>query len=826
MSDNIPTAVASSLINNDTTPPYKDEQQVTRLAMCEEEQAGPSGHSQQETLQQQKQNGQVQQQDEDIDATPVSQNLREYLSACHSMTQAAQSLTLDPCASDNATLAPEGKVYPQRIVPSPNFMEKQRGVWSSLMPHKDSSLLQKFFPSIEQVHNQYFAMEPINGRMALCVSERMGTSSAVITLLQQVMEDAVLKKAVGLEGKLTYGPLEGDPALSAPDESSFEYDLPGFQRHCSLCVYSNVNSGRPVPAVAIEYRPSDLPLVQEVTAALAEEITPLSDVIGKEDESFTFDSSSKQTMTAIITQLYDCMVRCGVTYGYVYTGVAIIFLEIQEDPSVVHCFVSVPDDDVSVQEESGVYFSAVGQIFAFMIRAMQAGRISNKWRNKAVNLDVWRTDYGEVLLNMPPLPSPRSSSPATSDGDEELVDEDTEYDQDELDDELLDDELLDDDVDEDYEEESYVAVEIRFKFSPDGFLVPEDDVGKPAEEADNAQSDDEDAIVDDGRRTAWIGKDDRIIVSEVRRREYCTQECLLGLTSGAPLDTSCPNIHMHGDKHLDNVEFLKLVQEQLALARGTGSNCIYLQLSGSMGDLFKVTLATRGYTFVVKAVMQENVSRLLREGDMYTRLKGLQGGCIPVYLGILQLTLPFQHDAKQYTHFMLLSWAGRPVKNYWGSPCNRGFVSSTQRAYTELHDAGIIHRDAKLGNMLYNPQLDRIMLVDFERSSAYRCRLKQAQLGKADGNDNLDDEERNRGSDHECDGDCELLVDEVEHEDFGNSTDEEMCDACRHTYGSSSGGLRRVSKCENLRKEFEAASGHELSRAVNVMSCFAHKCYY
>ncbi|ETS03515.1 hypothetical protein M419DRAFT_56630, partial [Trichoderma reesei RUT C-30] len=578
--------------------------------------------------------------------------LREYLSACHSMTQAAQSLTLDPCASDNATLAPEGKVYPQRIVPSPNFMEKQRGVWSSLMPHKDSSLLQKFFPSIEQVHNQYFAMEPINGRMALCVSERMGTSSAVITLLQQVMEDAVLKKAVGLEGKLTYGPLEGDPALSAPDESSFEYDLPGFQRHCSLCVYSNVNSGRPVPAVAIEYRPSDLPLVQEVTAALAEEITPLSDVIGKEDESFTFDSSSKQTMTAIITQLYDCMVRCGVTYGYVYTGVAIIFLEIQEDPSVVHCFVSVPDDDVSVQEESGVYFSAVGQIFAFMIRAMQAGRISNKWRNKAVNLDVWRTDYGEVLLNMPPLPSPRSSSPATSDGDEEL-------------------------------------------------------------------SDDEDAIVDDGRRTAWIGKDDRIIVSEVRRREYCTQECLLGLTSGAPLDTSCPNIHMHGDKHLDNVEFLKLVQEQLALARGTGSNCIYLQLSGSMGDLFKVTLATRGYTFVVKAVMQENVSRLLREGDMYTRLKGLQGGCIPVYLGILQLTLPFQHDAKQYTHFMLLSWAGRPVKNYWGSPCNRGFVSSTQRAYTELHDAGIIHRDAKLGNMLYNPQLDRIMLVDFERSSAY-----------------------------------------------------------------------------------------------------------
>ncbi|TFB03756.1 hypothetical protein CCMA1212_004823 [Trichoderma ghanense] len=818
MSDNIPTAVAASLVKTDTTP-HKDEQQEALLAMREKTQGDSSGHSQQEPLHQQKHKGQDQQQDKDFDATPTCQNLREYLSACHSMNQAAQSLTIDSCASENTTLAPEGKVYPQRIVPSPDFMEKQRGVWDALLPHKDSSLLQKMFPSIEQVHNEYFALGPINGRMALCVSERMGTSASVITLLQQVMDDAVLKQAVALHGELTYGPLEGDPALRALDESSFEYDLPGFQRHCSLCVYSNINSGRPVPAVAIEYRPSDLPMVQEITAALAEEITPQSDVIGKEDESFTFDSSSKQTVTATITQLYDCMIRCGVTYGYVYTGGAIIFLEIQEDPSIVHFYVSVPDDDVSIQDESGVYFSAVGQIFAFMIRAMQAGRIPTEWHNKAANLDVWKSDYSEVLRNMPSHPSPRSSSPATSDGDEEMVDQDTEYDEEGEDGEVLDDV---DDVDDDLEEESYVAIEIRLKLSPDGFLVPEDDVGEQAEQADQPQSDSEDAIQDDGRRTLWI-KDDRIIVSEIRRREYCTQECLLGLTNGAPLDTGCPNVRMHGEKHLGNIEFLKLVQEQLTVARSTGSNCIYLHLSGSLGVLFKVTLASRGYTFVVKAVMEENVPRLLREGDMYTRLKELQGGCIPVYLGILQLNLPFWHDAKQYTHFMLLSWAGRPVKHYWGSPCNRGFVTSTQRAYTELHSAGIIHRDAKLRNMLYNPQSDRIMLVDFERSSAYRCRLKQAHHRSVHANDDVDDEQRNGGSDHECDGDCELLVEEVEEEEVGDSSDDEMCDSSSHTHSSSGGGLRRVGKCENLRKEFEAASGRELSRAVNLMSCFARK---
>ncbi|KAL6871323.1 hypothetical protein J3F83DRAFT_656835 [Trichoderma novae-zelandiae] len=824
MSDNVPTAVASSIIKDGSTA-RQDKQQEAQSAMLEQELGESSDSSQKEPLPQQKQKDKHQQQDKDGDAAPSLQNLREYLSACHSMTQAAQSLTNDSCSSENTTLAPEGKVCPQRIVPSPDFAEKQRGVWKMLLADKHFGLLQKMFPSVEQVHDEYFAMEPSNGHLTLCVLERMGVSTAVMTLLQQVMDDDVLKQATRLQGEVTYGPLEGDPALSALDESSFEYDLPGFQRHCSLCVYSNINSGRPVPAVAIEYRPSDLPMVQEITAALTEEIALQRDVIGKEDESFTFDSSSKQIVTATITQLYDCMIRCGVPYGYVYTGGAIIFLEMEEDPSIVNVHVSVPDDDVYAQEESGVYFSAVAQIFAFMIRAMQAGRISPEWQHKAANLDVWKSDYSDVLLNMPLRLIARSPSPATSDSDEDMIDGDTEYDEDDGDDGDEVDEVDEfEEADGDLEEDSYVAIEIRLKYCPDGFLVPEDEVGQQAEQSERPQSEDEDAIDDDGKHTLWM-KDNRIVVSEIRRREYCTQECLLGLTNGAPLDKACPNAHMHGEKHLDNIDFLKLVQDQLTVARSTGGNCVYLHLSGSLGVLFKVTLASHGYTFVVKAVMGQNVSRLLREGDMYTRLKELQGGCIPVYLGILQLNLPFMHDAEEYTHFMLLSWAGRPVKHYWGSPTNQGFVTSTHRAYTELHNAGIIHRDAELRNMLYNPQLDRIMLVDFERSSVYRCRLTQAQYRNTDANDDLSDEDNSCGSDHECDTDYDHFVDEAEQQDTAGSSGDEIndSDSSSHTHSSSGGGLRRVSKCENLRKKFEAASDRELSHAVDLMSCLARK---
>ncbi|PKK53377.1 hypothetical protein CI102_3023 [Trichoderma harzianum] len=572
------------------------------------------------------------------------------------MNRAAQTINGDSCCSQATTLQPEGKLYPAEIALSPDFMDKQMEVWKVVLADDNSALLQKMFPSMEQVHDEYFSMEPINGHPTLCVFERLGISKAVMNLLHGVLDDQDLSKAVGLTGDITYGLLDEDD-----NDSDVEDD-----EHCSFCVYSNTECGRPFPVVGMEYRPTDPPMVQEIATALVDDIIPERDVIGREDDTFTFVSSSKQVVTATITQLFDRMVKSGVPYGYIYTGDAIIFLEIyDDDPSIVHYYVSIPDIDVCDEDESTLRYSAVGQIFAFIIRAMQAEPRSVQWHDRTANVDVWRSSRSEALLNMTSYQSAPGSSSATSVGDEVMNDVDAEYEQ-----------------------------------------------------------DGEEGFVDDGKQTYWF-VDGEVIVSDIRQRQYCTQECLLGLTNGSALDQACPNVEKHGDEHISNLEFLRLVQSQLARTRHVSGCCVSLDLKGSLGAMFKVMIPSHGYTFVAKGVTEGNVPRLLREGDTYTRLRDVQGGCVPVYLGIVQLEAAFDHDSAAYSHFMLLSWAGRPVEKLKESQASYGFVNSTRRAYTELHNAGLVHNDADLGNMLYNPQLDRIMLVDFEHASIYECHVAE-----------------------------------------------------------------------------------------------------
>ncbi|KAL7916296.1 hypothetical protein GGI35DRAFT_31441 [Trichoderma velutinum] len=782
MSDSVPTDLALSIASG-TTHVEEDAQQQAQWAIHENQFNGGTH----EPTQQQEEDGEL-------------QNLRQYLSSCHNMNQAAQSLTGGSCCSQATTLEPEGKLYPEKIVSSPDFMDKQMEVWKVVLADDNSALLQKMFPSMEQVHDEYFSMEPINGELTLCVFERLGVSKAVMNLLHGVLDDEALSKAVGLSGDITYGPLD------AADDSSVEDDVPGFQPHCSFCVYSNTECDRPFPVVGIEYRPSDLPMVQEITTALVEDIVPERDIIGREDETYTFVSGSKQIVTATITQLFDRMVKSGVPYGYIYTGEAIIFLEIHDDPSIVHYYVSIPDNDVSDEDESTLRYSAVGQIFAFMIRAMQAGPRSAQWHDKTANLDIWKSSCSEALLNMPSYLSAPGSSRATSCGDGVMNDVDTEDEQvgeenennnqgEENEYEEYDDYYLD------IEEDMYVVVDINLEWGQDGELVPMRD-----EDQQYARQQGEEGFVDDGKHAYWI-VDDQIIVSDIRQRQYCTQECLLGLSNGSPLDRACPNVGKHGDEHIDNIEFLRLVQNQLARTRHVSGCCVSLDLKGSLGAMFKVMIPSHGYTFVAKGVQEENVPRLLREGDTYTRLREIQGGCVPVYLGIVQLEATFEHDSTAYSHFMLLSWAGRPVEKLKESPATYGFVNSTRRAYTELHNAGLIHNDAELRNMLYNPQLDRIMLVDFERASIYECHIAEFEYRDTNRKYNV-------------------TVEEVEDEEAGGSSNNKSDDGQTHIHNhipghSHGGGLRRVNRCENLRREFEAASERELSRAVNLMAILA-----
>ena len=100
------------------------------------------------------------------------------------------------------------------------------------------------------------------------------------------------------------------------------------------------------------------------------------------------------------------------------------------------------------------------------------------------------------------------------------------------------------------------------------------------------------------------------------------------------LDSSCPNVLLHrvgGDdtRHAINVEeFGPLVREQLGQNMDQG--CEPLGNQGARGALFKMTLASHGYTFVGKGTVPVFVRDLKHEGRIYQKLERVQGVWVPV----------------------------------------------------------------------------------------------------------------------------------------------------------------------------------------------------
>ncbi|KAI4096007.1 MAG: hypothetical protein LQ344_001241, partial [Seirophora lacunosa] len=199
---------------------------------------------------------------------------------------------------------------------------------------------------------------------------------------------------------------------------------------------------------------------------------------------------------------------------------------------------------------------------------------------------------------------------------------------------------------------------------------------------------------------------------------YCTQACLLGMMRQSAIDENCPNAALHPRKksnptcHLVGPKkFPALVQAQLA--ETLDDHIEDLQISGARGMLFRIRLVSHGYVFVGKGTVAVFIRDLQHEGRMYQRLKKLQGIDIPVYLGNIDLVEQQWYDyCLCVCHMMLLSYGGGRVYNL-----NDSMEMQVKSFATKLNRYGVKHGDLREANMLWNAELQRLVFIDFERST-------------------------------------------------------------------------------------------------------------
>lgn len=291
--------------------------------------------------------------------------LIEYLDACHSFSLALEVVTDATSTTQGDTTKPAGRPYPQRILPWDEFPRLQEKIWERLSGSARFNS-QRVYPSAHQLEYVRKYLNPISSELGLRHYARETVENPVRTLIEEVFRDEQLREQLQLQGKMIF---ESHTNLPQPSKASIDEGMEqmsiteqsslhtggnrakGKQGNSSgagrrragsadqFCIYL-MSDGTRIPVVSIEYKPPHKLPLSQIIAGLKGEIRPTKEVINMDGDDF--DLHSKCLVAAVITQLFSYMIRKGIQWGYVFVGVAIIFLYIPVDPTTVRYHLSIP----------------------------------------------------------------------------------------------------------------------------------------------------------------------------------------------------------------------------------------------------------------------------------------------------------------------------------------------------------------------------------------------------------------------------------------------------------------------------------------------------
>ncbi|EEU47104.1 uncharacterized protein NECHADRAFT_78194 [Fusarium vanettenii 77-13-4] len=339
----------------------------------------------------------------ELERRVASLKLGDFLKECHTLALALVPITERPLTTQSETTTkPAGRLlHPLRIVPWKNFPAMQAHVWDTLTEH--TSFFDKaVFPSLEYLERLKSTLKPVSSEMTLRTFQCKTVEDSVCMIMAAVHNDPEAREHLGLRGTMSFID-DTNFGNSASPEAPTEQQ-PKRMKNCradQLCIYQS-SSEEKVPTLAIEYKPPHKLTRDEIVTGLVGEIQPARDVINKSTETFT--DAAKRLSAAVITQLFAYMVDKKLRYGFVCQGEAYIFLHISDDdPSLVYYFVSVPSLDVPPGSDKppAIYQTAVAQVSAFIMQAINSQAPSQHWCDQAARLPQWCVEYEMEVHDIP-----------------------------------------------------------------------------------------------------------------------------------------------------------------------------------------------------------------------------------------------------------------------------------------------------------------------------------------------------------------------------------------------------------------------------------------
>ncbi|OAQ57866.2 protein kinase-like domain [Pochonia chlamydosporia 170] len=669
--------------------------------------------------------------------------LDEYIAACHSLVFSRFKVETDRSLTSKGSITnPRNKLCPTSLEPWPDFLEQQRvafGVLYDALPTRKRLFESRNF--LAGLGNR-ISQRPIANEKDLETFLHNSVEDPVRSILHQLKEVEQVQGVYRIGGGIIF---ENHPsaisdvadevvdreASSPPPRTPDQGLLSNQLRPDQICVYRSEDgqSTRRSMIYVCEYKAPHKLTAPHLRVGLRpmnvyKEVVNRKTIPTSADPEGRFQYHAERLTTAAISQTYHYMIEGGLDYGLLTTGETIVFLKIDwEDPQTLYYHLAEPGPEVSAHPNHFHSCTAVGQYLAFTLVALgqpgQRREHGQEERRLAIQgLKTWAEDFESTLRSIPA--SERSAPSGFSD----------------------------------YEPTTYEGIDR----SPYPFRHGRRPVAdnyqphrQPTRRGSPESSDDElrrnlpdtpsPAERRTGSREQGTRRSQRIQAQRLRgaatrsgserTRQYCTQKCLVGMVGGGLLDTCCPNVALHkrclGPGHggsishhpVSHSKWLQLLRKQFeeSLDNGVTPLCE----GGARGVLFQVTLLNYGYTFIGKGTVRAFIKDLEHEAAVYQRLKPVQGINVPVFLGTIDLRSMnkiYYYDHRVYVvHLTFLSWAGyklHDVRNVKGM--GKRLADGALRSLRSIHREGVVHKDVRGANMLFNPETNRVMIIDFERS--------------------------------------------------------------------------------------------------------------
>ena len=660
-------------------------------------------------------------------ASAVNQDLTGFLEGCHQLSGKIKPVTEASASTGGSTTNPTRRLFPRRILPWLEFATRQQDFWKQAAANP-SLWTERSYPSANDLRYDERRIEPISSEDELRFIARLIVEDKVQSILNGFGANNEVDDGLGSLGSISF---ENQARFRADEVNSLhrtmqelsvddEHTLPPRNSRADQFCVVRRRDGIARPVVAIEYKAPHKLTIDEICVGLKAEIWPERDVIDKHDDNIDF--LCKNLMAAVVTQLFSYMIDKGVRYGYICTGEAFVFVRILDDPSTVYYSVNIPNLDYTADDESRLQRTAVSQVVAFIHQALQDEQPDQSWIQDARRkLGRWPIEVIDVLRGIPETlrktrdasvyqPSPwvrstkrspivlrRRCEPARTTPRAEEEDSDSNdgdgYAQSPM----------------QYRQTRSRAAAAR-QARVDGKGTSRSDQGRDAQGTSNKST----AIIE--------------------QRPYCTRQCLLGLSTGDPLDPLCPNATLHGQNHLPHADFLRLLTEQLTFDEQQDVDCCALYVHGARAALLKVRLTAHGYTLVAKGVETTSRKYLQHEARIYHRLHHVQGRHVPVYCGRLDLSVPFYYDGVDLKHLLLMSWEGESLEALMrqgaAAQVPNRCIDLAIEALKAIHSQQVLHHDAFLRNIMYDKVAGTVSIVDFERSESFETRACRQILGE------------------------------------------------------------------------------------------------